>query len=112
MYTDTSSEVDPDRFIIEVVHCKRDPDSIYIGRGSVLGNPYPMRSEDDRDLVCDQYEEYFQQKIEERDEEFMEEIARLVESAYVNGYVRVGCFCAPRRCHGDTVARFLNTILN
>lgn len=101
-----------DLFIIEVVHCKRDPDSIYIGRGSILGNPDRMYTEDERDKVCDSYEVYFQKKIDEQDPEFIDELARLTESAYINGYVRLGCFCAPRRCHGDTVARFLNSVLN
>lgn len=108
-----SKTYDPcDLFHIEVVHTKRDPDSIYIGRGSALGNPFKMYSEADRDKVCDQYDEYFLSQLNSGDPDFMEELEFLVESAYVNGYVKLGCFCAPRRCHGDTVKRFLNSVLN
>lgn len=103
---------DSDLFRIEVVHCKIDPDCIYIGRGSILGNPYRMFVEEARDDVCDDYERYFDEKVQEQDPEFMEELTRLVEVAYQQGYIKLGCFCAPRRCHGDTVKRFLNTILN
>ena len=42
-----SKTYDPcDLFQIEVVHTKRDPDSIYIGRGSALGNPFKMYTEE------------------------------------------------------------------
>lgn len=101
-----------DLFLIEVVHCKKEPDCIYIGRGSVLGNPDRMYVEEARDAVCDSYEIYFNKRVREQHPEFMEELTRLVEVAYQQGYIKLGCFCAPRRCHGDTVKRFLNTILN
>ena len=108
-----SNQYDPsDLFHIEVVHTKRDPDSIYIGRGSALGNPFKMYTEELRDSVCDQYDEFFSSQLEAKDPEFMHELEFLVESAFVNGYVKLGCFCAPRRCHGDTVKRFLNSVLN
>lgn len=101
-----------DLFNIEVVHCKKDQDSIYIGRGSVLGNPFKMDTEDMRDQVCKQYEDYFYEKIECNEPEFLDELTRLVEVAFHQGYVKLGCFCAPRRCHGDTVKTFLNSVLN
>lgn len=101
-----------DTFIIEVVHCKKDLDSIYIGRGSVLGNPFFMHSEEDRNKVCDDYEKYFIERYKAKDSELLDELSRLVETAFEQGYIKLGCFCAPRRCHGDTIKKFLNNVLN
>ena len=71
-----------------------------------------MKHESERDSVCDRYQDYFDKAIARKDDAIMDELAFLMEVAFVQGYVKLGCFCAPRRCHGDTVKRFLNTVLN
>lgn len=106
---------DPDLFDIKVVHCKVDHDSIYIARGSVLGNPFKMKDANDnleRDAVCDQYDNWFRDKVKNKDSEVMDELYRLTEIAYYQGGIHLGCFCAPRRCHGDTIKAFLEHYLN
>lgn len=99
-------------FQITVVHCKKVPDSHPIYRGFPLGNPFPMHDEKDRDKVCEQFEEYFRKKIAQKDPVIMNELARVVEKAFVDGGVRLGCYCAPRRCHGDSIKSFLEVVLN
>jgi hypothetical protein len=85
---------------------KHEPDAQYIGRGSPLGNPFRMNDERDRDRVCDQYQVWFNDKVAANDPVVMNELRRLYRLA-AKGDLKLGCFCAPRRCHGDTIKRFL-----
>ena len=66
--------------------------AVYIGRGSKWGNPFVMRSESQRDSVCEQYERRLTAQIE-RGEVTWGELADLHGKDLV-------CFCAPKRCHG------------
>ena len=63
---------------------------VRVDRKSILGNPYKMRTESDRDLVCDQYQTYFNNIVENNREwltqngidddyrqEFMDELNRI-----------------------------------
>ena len=67
--------------------------AVYIGRGSVYGNPFVISKQATRDDVCNDYEyKYlpFQPSI----------MAKLPE---LKGKVLL-CYCYPERCHGDTLA--------
>lgn len=87
-----------------------DPNAVYIGRPSPLGNQFAMQSEDDRDDVCDRYEAWFNAKIAEEDPAVIAELGRLCDLA-AQGNLVLGCFCAPKRCHGDTIKRFLDLVI-
>lgn len=71
--------------------------AVYIGRPSVFGNPFAMRSEEDRNLVCDQFEQYVRERPQL--------IARIKRELKGKDLV---CFCAPKRCHGDLLLRIAN----
>lgn len=66
-----------------------------------------MKKETDRDLVCEQYEEWFNDKVSRQDSLVMNELRRLFVIGRSQGYLKLGCYCAPRRCHADTIAKFL-----
>jgi hypothetical protein len=80
---------------------------IYCGRGSRLGNPYVMRTKSDseRNRVCDLYERDFPTPEQEAE---CQRIARLAKVMPVF----LECFCAPKRCHVETVKRRVEEILN
>lgn len=80
-------------------------------RTTIFGNPFPMRSEADRDAVCDEYHEYFIERMES-DPGFALQVDRLAEKAQTEGYLRLGCHCAPKRCHGNTIAAYVRNLLN
>lgn len=69
--------------------------AIYIGRGSKWGNPFIIGRDGDRDAVCEKYEEYLKKQVQAG-------TVTLEELAVLNGKDLV-CFCAPARCHGDTL---------
>lgn len=79
-----------------VVHCKKSAYDVYIGRPSAWGNPFAMGTEEDRESVISQYREWIQTQPEL--------LARLPE---LRGMV-LGCFCAPKPCHGDVLVELAN----
>jgi len=86
------------------VHCKRAPRGsfVYVGRPSTFGNPFPLTDPTDdreRDRVIAQYAAYFDARIAS-DPEFR----RAVETLRGRD---LGCWCAPRPCHGDVILAWL-----
>ena len=78
------------------------PFDIYIGRGSPLGNPFPIEhgTDKDRAQVIEKYREYFYEKIAPNPE-----MKKYLES--LRG-LKLGCHCKPLPCHGDIIAEYLN----
>lgn len=66
-------------------------------RFSDFGNPFEMDKDGDRDVVCDNYEQYylpFKPSIHKQ-------LYKLKGKA-------LGCWCAPLRCHCDTLIQLIN----
>jgi hypothetical protein len=105
--------IENDSFNIRVVKANAHKDAIYCGRGSPLGNPFPMHGDESkRDEVCDQHQEYFEEALAEGNDQIEFGLMQCVKYAFENGYVKLGCYCAPRRCHCDVIAQHLEGILN
>ena len=79
---------------------------VRVDRRSILGNPYYMHSEEERDEVCEKYKAYFYKKIEE-DMNFKTEIDRLANIYRKYGQLNLFCWCAPKRCHAETIKEYL-----
>ena len=85
------------------------PHEVYqvrVDRSSVLGNPFYMANESERDEVCDKYELYFAEKLK-TDKAFVNELRRLYKIHQQYGRLELFCWCAPKRCHAETIKRFL-----
>jgi hypothetical protein len=78
---------------------------IRIDRVSVLGNPYYMRSESERDIVCDRYNKWFD--LNKDKDKVKEELDRLIDIYNKYGRIRLFCWCAPKRCHGETIVKYI-----
>lgn len=70
---------------------------VYVGRPSPWGNPFSMHEESGRDAACDRFEAYATKRHAE-DPTWL---------APLRGKDLV-CWCAPRRCHADTLLRLAN----
>jgi hypothetical protein len=81
---------------VKVVHCKREAYDVYIGRPSKWGNPFEIGKDGSREEVIAKYKAY----IIAHDEL----LAALPE---LEGKV-LGCWCAPRACHGDILVELFN----
>lgn len=83
-----------------VVHCKRDPYDVYIGRGSKWGNPFVIGRDGDRDEVIAKYEQYLLNND------------GLWSSLYeLKGKV-LGCWCSPAHCHGHLLVQYAGREIN
>lgn len=85
-----------------VVNLKREPYDVYIGRGSMWGNPFKMAAEADRERVIQAYKKYLKEAI------LRGEISVLDLKALKGK--RLGCYCKPKACHGDILAEIVNLI--
>lgn len=74
-----------------------DPDIVYIGRGSIYGNPHAMTSELDRDSVIQAYRRTLKYWIDE---------GRITKEMLLSlDGKRLACYCAPKACHGDVLVK-------
>jgi uncharacterized protein YeaO (DUF488 family) len=77
----------------------------YVGRGSPLGNLFVMKDKTDRDRVCDEYEKWFDEHKE--DINIKKELDRLYNIYKDKGELTLVCYCSPKRCHAETIKRYL-----
>ena len=81
-----------------------DPENdVYIGRPGrgqkgIWGNPFPLKGEQSRDSVIEQYQEYL--------------LGNLDLASKLRGLKnkRLVCFCKPKHCHGDVLIRAANAV--
>lgn len=69
---------------------------VYAGRGSDFGNPFKMKNntQAERNLVCDLFEK--------------ETLPFLDLNLQELRGKALGCFCAPLRCHADSIVKKIN----
>lgn len=69
----------------------------FVDRGTDWGNPFNMDEESDREHVCDMFEKYAAWRL-------------LVEPKWLEPLRgnHLVCYCAPKRCHAETLRRLAN----
>jgi|GEM_PF-901782 len=122
---------------VTVGNLRNTQQGIKVDRSSVLGNPFKMRHEGERDAVCDGYEHYFEKVLAEGEpikvanqvaqeraleitdvwkrptqQQFIAELDRVEGALRKNPKQPVLCWCAKARCHGETLARHWERALN
>ena len=78
--------------VTPVVHCKKAPFDVYIGRPSKWGNPFVIGRDGSREEVIEKFLRWVLEQPE-----LMQEVHSLHGKT-------LGCFCAPEMCHGDVLA--------
>jgi hypothetical protein len=82
----------------KVVHCKHAQYDIYIGRAcygfpaSIWANPYKIETDGSRAEVIEKYRQYLL-----NNDELMKLLPTLRDKT-------LGCWCAPKPCHGHVLA--------
>lgn len=78
---------------------------IYCGRGSALGNKFPITPTDDRDAVCEKYKLWLRIVVQQDTSKGRAVCRQLhkIRNAVTKGDVHLQCFCAPLRCHCETI---------
>jgi hypothetical protein len=79
-----------------VVHCRRERYQVYIGRPSKWGNPFVVGKHGTRPSCIALYERWL-----------LENSELMAALGELRGLV-LGCWCAPRACHGDVLVTLAN----
>lgn len=82
----------------------QDPDIIYIGRGSIWGNPFVMGGSGrrTREKVIEMYREYLWGRIQSG--VITKEMLLELDGK------RLCCYCSPKRCHGDVLVKAIEWV--
>lgn len=91
--------------VVNIYHHVPTDNDVYIGRAGkgkdgYFGNPFRLGPDGDRQEVIMKYFEYLIERLA-TDKEFSSRILQLKDKNLV-------CFCAPKTCHGDIIARLLD----
>jgi len=78
------------------VNLRHERYDVLIDRRTALGNPFVMGRDGDRDTVCEKYKVWLWAEIRAGR-------ITLEELAALKG-LKLGCHCAPLRCHGDILS--------
>jgi len=106
------------------VHAPTSTD-IYVGRGSVLGNPYTSKDltaskaiyqVSNKEEAIRSYREYLSVNIATGNNEICDELNEIYLMA-LKGDVNLVCYCKPKDCHGDIIkdivtAKIINYYMN
>ena len=84
---------------------------VYVGRPSVLGNPFPMHNESERDHVIAQYRQWLDAQRRTNSAAW-QEVERLAQQAAGGKSLALQCYCAPRKCHADVIKSAIEYINN
>lgn len=94
---------------------KPTPDDVYIGRGSVMGNPYHSKESnhpqalykvDTVEEVIDGYVKYLEYAYY-NDMSINKFIKELIDRELDDENTNLVCYCSPDKCHGDIIKNFV-----
>ena len=92
------------------------PHDIIVDRTSVLGNPFIIGNKgssnktNTRDSVCDEYVLWFHKQLMDGNKAVIKEMLWLGYIYAKFGKLRLFCWCAPDRCHAETIKTDLERI--
>lgn len=89
----------------KVVHFKKDPYDIYIGRGSKWGNPFTHK-----DGTIAQFKVSSRKEAIEKYEEWIKNQPDLMDSLHELKGKTLGCWCKPQSCHGDVLKKLVDSL--
>lgn len=83
--------------------------TLYIGRGSIFGNPYSHLPNTLANFKVETRKEAVDNftKFMLSDTQYISEILKLVELYKAQKQLNLVCFCAPKSCHGYVIKKFI-----
>ena len=106
-----------------VVNCRREPYDVYIGRGSIFGNPFshlPLKQTTASFHVATRSEsiQCYKDWLDGKDLTYrfpkLSEVfwqlrrRKILASSPLLAGKRLGCYCKPKSCHGDILVALAN----
>jgi hypothetical protein len=93
--------------LTRIVHLKKEPYDVYIGRPSKWGNPYSHK-----EGTLAEFKVANRAEALEKFEKYLLENETLYNSLIELKGKTLGCWCKPNKCHGDILAKWSNSIEN
>ena len=90
---------------IQVINKKNNEylrNTVYIGRGSILGNKFILGKDGTRVEVIDKYRDWLDDEMR-RGKKVAKEVYRILRKAQNVKVLYLECYCAPKPCHGDVL---------
>ena len=103
--------------MITVVNKYKEPNNIYCGRGSILGNPYYFDKSAisdskykvaTREEAIDKFREYFYAELDRGNTNMLHMLEYIKQQEKEHGNVNLGCYCKPKACHCDVIKEYLD----
>jgi hypothetical protein len=94
---------------IEVLNKRQGAKGLYIGRPSVLGNPFSIGIDGSRQEVIEKYEAWLREQWLKKTP-VRAELIRLAQLHKAGQKLSLVCWCAPLPCHGHVLARAIPLI--
>lgn len=89
----------------------------YIGRPSILGNPFSYLPNSlaqfkvsSREEAVEKYRPYFYDQLASN-KAFIDTIDQLVYTYKTTGELILVCWCSPLACHGDIIKEYIESII-
>lgn len=92
---------------------------IYAGRPSILGNPFVMSNESQRQTVVDKYNVFLQEELKKTNKEaaigykpsiLYETLYNLAVRFNRGSEIHLMCFCSPKACHLDATKKAIEQL--
>jgi len=98
--------------MIKVVNVKNYKEGLgeYIGRPSILGNPFVIGKDGSRDEVIEKYRRWLWDEFK-RGGKVRDELERLCKKVKDGNELVLMCWCWPLRCHGDVIKRCIDWMI-
>lgn len=77
--------------------------AVYVGRPTIYGNLFKIGRDGTREEVLGLFQDCFLQRVQ-ADEKYKAAIHKLLSAT------ALVCWCAPLPCHGDIIAKYLDSI--
>lgn len=86
------------------------PHDVYIGRGSPLGNPYPIEPKPgkSRKEVIAAYETWLDAQLKNGNQKVIAALNSIANDSLDGKPVNLVCFCAPCDCHGRIIKNLVD----
>lgn len=95
---------------IAIVNLRKTRNCTRVDRATVLGNPFVMSATQSRDQVCELYITHLNWQYRNLDSPVHHAINALVTRYDAGENIVLGCWCAPERCHAESIRDLIYTL--
>lgn len=90
---------------------ERPSDGVFIGRPSILSNPFIIDRDGDREEVILKFRKYFIEKFLYDLDYRQDALNAVMAKSKLVDKIKLVCFCKPNKCHGDVIKEVIEDYL-